>query len=248
MSPKRRTTAKPISRRDALQQDPRILIFDVDGVLIDVRNTFWLSALQTVREITGKRATWAELYAWKSKPENNDDWRMVSNWVSAMGHEVSYEQARDAFQKYYWGENGRPGNVLKEKLLVTPKQFLKWAARRELNLFTGRTRKEFSYTFERMPAASLFRNVVTMDDVKKKKPSPEGLFKILGKRDPRSALYLGDNVDDALAAQAANVPFFAIVPRSSFEYRNRASHFRELGALAILNKVTDLDDWLKKNS
>jgi HAD superfamily phosphatase len=241
---KKLAAAKNKRLRPATQCNPKILIFDVDGVLVDVRNTFWLSALQTVREITGKRATWAELYSWKSKPENNDDWRMVSNWVSSLGHQVSYEQARDAFQKYYWGENGKPGNVLKEKLLVTPEQFSKWASRYELNLFTGRTRQEFSYTFERMPAANLFRTIVTMDDVKQKKPSPEGLLKILGKRDAKSALYLGDNVDDALAAQAAGVPFLAIVPRASFDYRNRVSHFRKLGALAVLHRVTDLNSWL----
>ena len=213
-------------------------------MLIDVRNTFWLSALQTVSEITGKRATWSELYKWKSKPENNDDWRMVSNWASSLGYPVSYEQARDAFQKYYWGENGKPGNVIKEKLLVSPKQFLKWASRYELNLFTGRTRKEFSYTFDRMPSAKLFKTVMTMDDVKQKKPSPEGLWKILGRRDPKSALYLGDNVDDALAAQAAGVPFLAIVPRNSFDYRARVAHFRNLGALGVLQRVTDLNLWL----
>lgn len=246
MSAKTIAAAKRKSVRRAPQLNPEILIFDVDGVLIDVRETFWLSALQTVREITGKRATWAELYKWKSKPENNDDWRMVSNWVSSMGHQVSYEQARDAFQKYYWGENGEPGNVLKEKLLVSQKQFSEWASCRELNLFTGRTRKEFSYTFERMRAASLFRNVVTMDDVKEKKPSPEGLFRILGDRHPNSALYLGDNIDDALAAKAAGVPFLAIIPRGSFDFRNRSAQFRELGALAILNKAIDLNSWLTK--
>ncbi|GAC1622825.1 MAG: HAD hydrolase-like protein [Candidatus Acidiferrum sp.] len=231
-------------RRNAQRLDPKILIFDVDGVLVEVRETFWLSALQTVREITGKRATWAELYAWKSKPENNDDWRMVSNWVTSLGFDVSYEQARKAFQKYYWGENGKPGNVVKEKLLVTPKQFAQWASRFELNLFTGRTRQEFSYTFERMPAANLFRTIVTMDDVKRKKPFPEGLFKILGKRDPKTALYLGDNIDDALAAQAAGVPFMAVIPRRSFDYRNRAARFRELNALALLHRVTDVNFWL----
>ena len=244
MLQKKLVAAKHKPRRPATQFNPKILIFDVDGVLVDVRNTFWLSALQTVRGITGKRATWAELYSWKSKPENNDDWRMVSNWASSLGHQLSYVQARDAFQKYYWGENGKPGNVLKEKVLVTPKQFSKWASRYELNLFTGRTRQEFSYTFERLPAANLFRSIITMDDVKEKKPSPEGLLKILGKRDAKSALYLGDNIDDALAAQAAGVPFLAIVPRASFDYRSRVSHFRELGALAVLNRVTDLNSRL----
>jgi len=32
---------------------PEILIFDVDGVLVDVRGTYWRSALDTVRHLTG---------------------------------------------------------------------------------------------------------------------------------------------------------------------------------------------------
>src|SRR5207245_4245173 len=62
----------PAARKHPLTQ---ILIFDVDGVLVDVRGTYWRSALQTVRHISGKRVTYAELHRWKSKPGFNDDWR-----------------------------------------------------------------------------------------------------------------------------------------------------------------------------
>jgi phosphoglycolate phosphatase-like HAD superfamily hydrolase len=110
-----------------------------------------------------------------------------------------------------------------------------------LNLFTGRTREEFSYTFDRWPAAKYFRNVVTMNDVLRKKPYPDGLLKILGKRDSATALYIGDNVDDALSARDARVPFMAILPPGTFEYRKRAARFRELGALALLPRITALD-------
>ena len=69
----------PTSRlRKTLTPQPKILIFDVDGVLVDVRESFWRSALETVRYLTGKRATWAELYRWKNKPGNNDDWNSIA--------------------------------------------------------------------------------------------------------------------------------------------------------------------------
>ena len=220
---------------------PKILIFDVDGVLVDVRRSYWLSALETMRSLTGKRVSWSELHRWKSKPGNNDDWSLVSNWATALGRRTSYEEARDAFQQFYWGKDGKIGNVRREKLIVTPQQIEKWATRFELNLFTGRTREEFSYTFDRWAAAKHFRTVVTMNDVARKKPYPDGLLKILGERDPATALYVGDNVDDALSARDARVPFMAILPPGTFEYRKRATRFRELGALALLPRVTALD-------
>jgi len=231
--------------RKRLERIPEILIFDVDGVLVDVRESFWRSALETMRFLTGKRVTWAELYKWKNKPGNNDDWNMVSNWATALGRPTSYEEARDAFQKFYWDYDGRPGNVRREKILVTAKQVEQWARRFELNLFTGRTRKEFSYTFERWPGSRHFRTVVTMDDVARKKPHPDGLLKILGGREPGTALYVGDNVDDGLAAQAAGVPFMAILPAGAHGYRQRAAKFRELGALGLLPRATAINTWLK---
>ncbi len=199
--------------RERLEPTPEILIFDVDGVLVDVRESFWRSALETMRFLTGKRVTWAELYKWKNKPGNNDDWRMVSNWATALGRPTTYEEARDAFQKFYWDCDGRPGNVRREKMLVMPKQVEQWA--------------------------------VTMDDVARKKPYPDGLLKILGGRDPGTALYVGDNVDDGLAAQAAGVRFMAILRARAYGYRERAVQFRELGAVALLPRATSLRAWLK---
>ena len=196
-----------------------ILIFDVDGVLVDVRQTYWRSALETVRYITGKRVTYTELHRWKSKPGFNDE-------------------------KFYWGSDGKPGNVRNEKLMVTPRQIEKWAQRYELNLFTGRTRQEFSFTFDRWPAAKYFRTIITMEDAKRK-PHPEGLQKILGERDPATALYVGDNIDDALAARAAGVPFMAIIAPGEHGYRQRAARFRELGAIALLPRVAELFRKLK---
>lgn len=231
-------------RRKKLSTVPKILIFDVDGVLIDVRGSYWLSGLETMRFLTGKRVTWAQLHKWKSKPGNNDDWSMVSNWATALGRPTSYEEAREAFQQFYWGKNGRPGNVRKEKLLVSARQLESWARRFELDLFTGRTRREFSHTFDRWPGTKHFRAIVTMDDVKRKKPFPDGLLKILGRRDPATALYVGDNIDDALAARDAQVPFMAILPPATPGYRKLGVRFHELGALALLPDIAALNQWL----
>jgi len=212
----------------------------VDGVLVDVRGTYWRSALETVRYLTGKRVIYAELHKWKSKPGFNDDWSMVAAWVTSLGKPISYEEARYAFEKFYWGSDGKPGNVRNEKILVSPRQIEKWARRFELNLFTGRTRQEFSYTFEQWPGTNFFRTIITMDDAPKK-PHPEGLQRILGGRDPGTALYLGDNIDDALAAREAGVPFLAIIAPGEHGYRERAAKFRELGALALLRRAKELD-------
>jgi phosphoglycolate phosphatase-like HAD superfamily hydrolase len=86
-----------------------------------------------------------------------------------------------------------------------------------------------------------------MDDIANLKPHPDGLLRILNGRNPARALYLGDNIDDALASQRANVPFLGVLPRNSGARRMRGHILRELGALAILHDATELDAWLARN-
>ncbi len=112
MPKKKKTSAarKGAKRKSkTLRTQPQILIFDVDGVLVDVRGTYWRSALETVRYLTGKQVTYAELHKWKSKPGFNDDWSMVAAWVTALGKPLSYEEARSAFERFYGRSKNGPG-------------------------------------------------------------------------------------------------------------------------------------------
>ena len=220
---------------------PKLVIFDVDGVLVDVHGSYHRSILDTVKHFTGRRFTYADIQQWKSRSGYNDDWRLSTDWINSLGKSVQYEQVKRAFQKIYWGTNGTRGNVWRERWLVPPRLLERWSGRAELALFTGRTRRELRHTLEGTDASDIFRRSVTMDDVKKGKPDPEGLRLLLNGTPRREALYLGDNVDDALSAKRARVPFLGVLPHGSEAHQARASRLRELGALEILHSVRDLE-------
>jgi len=220
---------------------PKLVIFDVDGVLVDVRGSFHKSIIDTVHFFAGRRVTYAEIHEWKNRSGYNDDWRLSTDWVASLGEAVPYETVKAQFQKFYWGTKARPGNVSKEKWLVTHKRLGRWAERAELALFTGRTRHELNHTLQGTDAKRIFRRAVTMDDVKKGKPDPEGLRLLLNGAPPREALYLGDNIDDALSAKRARVPFLGVLPHGSKAHSARAARLRELGAIEILHSVRDLE-------
>jgi HAD superfamily phosphatase len=220
---------------------PKLIIFDVDGVLVDVRGSFHKSILDTVHFFTGRRPTYAEIHEWKNRSGYNDDWRLTTDWIASLGSAVPYEEVKARFQKFYWGTKTRPGNVSRERWLITEKRLERWSRRAELALFTGRTRRELRFTLDGTQSKILFRRSVTMDDVIKGKPDPEGLHQLLDGTAPGNALYLGDNVDDALSAQRARVPFLGVLRHGSEAHRARAARLRELGALQILDSVRDLE-------
>jgi HAD superfamily phosphatase len=220
---------------------PKLVIFDVDSVLVDVHGSFHKSIVDTIHFFTGQRVRYDEIHEWKNRSGYNDDWRLTTDWVASLGEAVPYAVVKKRFQKFYWGTKAQPGNVSRERWLVTHARLERWSRRAELALFTGRTRRELHHTLAGTVAKGIFRRVVTMDDVTKGKPDPEGLRLLLNGSAPREALYLGDNIDDALSAKRARVPFLGILPHGSEANRVRAAKLRELGALAILHSVRDLE-------
>jgi HAD superfamily hydrolase (TIGR01548 family) len=243
-SPRRRKSST-LSRGPFAKSYPSIIIFDVDGVLVDTRGSFQLTTLQTVRFFTKKRVTLRELHAWKNRPGFNDDWKLSTAWVNDLGADFAYDEIKKKFQQIYWGE-GSQGNVRKEKWLLRKSTLARLAKQSELAVFTGRTWQELNYTLDRNDIRRFFKTIVTVEGVANPKPAPDGLLKILHGRAPTDALYVGDNIDDALAAQFAQVPFLAILPKTGEERRQRSTRLREIGALAILNDISELESWLRQ--
>ncbi len=226
-----------------VKRKAELVIFDVDGVLVDVRESFHRTTVQTVRHFTGLRVSRAEIHPWKNRSGYNDDWKLTTDWIRSLGERVSYEEVKRQYQRFFWGADG-DGNVARERWLLPRARLRRWAERAELAIFTGRTRRELQHTLARFGVEEYFRRIVTHDDVERSKPAPEGLLRILDGRDPASAVYAGDNVDDALAARRCGIAFVGVLPRNSEARRLRAARLRQLGAQTILGHVAELEKWL----
>jgi HAD superfamily hydrolase (TIGR01548 family) len=235
--------SKTPARKNKAQ--PEVIIFDVDGVLVDVRGSFHATVLETVRFFTKKRVTRAELHRWKNRSGFNDDWKLSTAWVQSLGGKFEFDEVKRKFVELYWGKNGK-GNVAREKWLLPRAALRRLASRAELALFTGRVHAEADYTLDRCRVREFFHSIVTVEDVTRPKPDPEGLLKILRGRDPAKALYLGDNVDDAIASQAARISYLGILPRNSAARRARCALLTKHGAMAILGDVGELEAWLAR--
>jgi len=229
-----------------MAQELSVIIFDVDGVLVDTRRSFQRTTLETVRLLTSKRVTLSQLHRWKNRPGFNDDWKLSHAWVNQLGRNIEYEEVKRLFVEIYWGKNGKDGNVRGEKWLLPPAALKRLAMIAPLAIFTGRVNRELAYSLDRWKVRECFERIITVEDVSKTKPDPEGLLKIVAGRNPGRAIYVGDNIDDAAAAKAAKIPFVGVLPRRSAERRHRGTRLKELGALTILGEIRELGSWLKK--
>ena len=228
-----------------MPSQPPIIIFDVDGVLVDVRGSYHRTVLETVKFFTGRQVTPAELHAWKNKPGFNDDWKLSTAWVQSLGGSFEYGEIKRKFIEIYWGNDGG-GNVARERWLLPRAALRRLGKKSELAIFTGRDRRELDHTLERCQTRQFFRRIVTMEDVRNPKPDPEGLLKILNGRNPSSAIYVGDNVDDAIAARSAGVPFVGILFGQGEDRRQRGVLLRKLGATVVLADISKLESWLAR--
>jgi HAD superfamily phosphatase len=226
---------------------PRIIIFDVDGVLVDVSESFHRTLIETVLHFTGKRVKRAEIHEWKNRSGFNDDWTLSTAWVRSLGFNHTYDEVKAKFVEIYWGKD-RPGNAGRERWLLPKRELQRLAKRAELALFTGRVERELDFTMKRAGVRSVFKKIITVEKVSRPKPDPEGLLAILEGRDPSTAIYIGDNIDDARASKAAGVPFIGILAYRSHARKQRARSLEELGALTILGSIRQLDGWLSKHT
>lgn len=90
-------------------------------------------------------------------------------------------------------------------------------------------------------AEDLIDVIVGGDDVSREKPDPEGLLKALGSlgTDKRDALYVGDSIVDAKAAQSAGVDFAAVLTGTTTDFSGYDNVF-------VGNSVREVFDFVIK--
>jgi HAD superfamily hydrolase (TIGR01548 family) len=220
-----------------------LIIFDMDGVLVDVTGSYHRTILETVRHFTGKAVTRHGIARFKTLPGYNDDWKLTHHWIRALGGRAPYREVVRHFQRLYRGRNFR-GYISSERWLLDRHRLRRIARRADLAVFTGRPRREAVHTLELFGVRAHFGRIVGMEDVRRGKPHPEGLIRLANHRLLESVIYVGDTADDALAARRAGIRFIGVLDAEAPRRRLRAREMRRLGAAALLDTVNRIEGWL----
>jgi len=214
---------------------PEIIVFDMDGVLVDVRESYRETIVRTVEHFTGKTIPLRLIQDFKNQGGWNNDWELSQRLCADHGVTVEY----DAIVAYFNHLFLEQGLIHRERWLPRPGLIEELAGRYTLAIFTGRNTLELGITLDREGCRHHFLTV-TSDDVTRFKPDPEGLRKIMATHPGKELLYLGDTVDDARSSRAAGVPFIGIAGRDT----ELATLLKKEGAVAVLDEINELEGLL----
>ena len=217
-----------------------LIVFDMDGVLAEVTESYREAIVQTVEHFSGKRIARDLIQDYKNQGGWNNDWALSQKIAADLGVDVAYNTVVDYFNEIFIGKND-DGLIQREQWFPMPGLLERLRERFGLAIFTGRLQYEAEITLKRFAPDFSFDPLLCAEHVTKSKPDPEGLLAIQRRHPDRKLWYVGDTVDDARSAHAAGVPFIGIAARNHSRRDEILRLFQEEKAIAILENVNELE-------
>ncbi len=222
----------------------RMLVFDMDGVLVDPARTFRRALIETVRHFCGREMSQADIASIKNRGGYNDDSDIAMRVIREAGMAADERQIRDFGRELYWGSDGE-GYIRDERWLAGSGTLERLAAEQRLGIFTGRGMRSTQYTLRRFCPQIPFDPIITHEQVEKRKPAPDGLLRIAAAVPGAEIVFVGDNIDDCRAALGAGVRFVGIASPGMPRHEETRRLFEGLGAEAVLDSVNELEGLLQ---
>ena len=216
------------------------ILFDMDGVLVDVSQSYHYAIKKTAEFFTGEEIQFSEIIEYKNKGGFNNDWECSHAIISGHNKDVFLWEVIDKFQELYLGKNF-DGLILNETWLLKQDVLETLYHKFKLGIVTGRPKDEAEFVLERYDTSDFFQVLITLDDTPpgKRKPEPFGINKALKKLNAKSAIYLGDSIDDMKAASSANIIPVGILT-SETQHAKQIDLLKKWGAREVLNSVNDV--------
>lgn len=181
------------------------LIFDMDGVLVDVSKSYRQAIKKTSEFFLKREVNMSEVTFIKGKVGMNNDWDATYALINNKAFD--YEDVKAIFQKLYLGDEKGNGLINNETLLIT-KNNLEELKRnfKKIGIATGRPKDEALYVINKFNLQEIFDVVITKEDTQKEKPYPDPIIKAINNLNAINSVYIGDSPSDVVAAKAAGIP------------------------------------------
>lgn len=212
----------------------KALIFDMDGVLVDVSQSYRMTIKKTAEYFIGEEISKDEVQKLKNQGGFNDDVDLTEALISMRGLMFDRNKLLRKFDENY--------GQLKDKeiWLLDLETLRKMYLRYKMGIVTGRPRKDAEYALKKANAEKFFEVVIAMEDVPKNKRKPDayGLNLAIARLGATKVYYFGDNIDDMkMAVGAGAIPIGVLPPGIN---RDLKSLLIENGARTVLEDINNL--------
>lgn len=235
-----------------------LVIFDIDGVVRDVSQSYRRAIADTVEHYTkgAYRPTMGDMDSLKAEGVWNNDWKvsqeLIKRWDESIP--VDYDELVAFFQLKYRGENF-DGYITHEPLLLTPDYLAQLTAKNfGIGFFSGAMRGSAEYVLKKR--LGLENPVLVAMEDAPEKPDPTGLFAAIAQLETSNAdqlpvAYVGDTAADmrVITNAVEQEPFrqwraIGIIPPHAQTGDDKeyiyTSNLQDVGADIVLPGVTEL--------
>ena len=209
----------------------KVVIFDLDGTLIDTNDLIIDAFYHVINELLGRSPTEEELnYVYGKTLDEQMEFFSVEE-----SHKLV--EAYKSFYRAHMDERTHLFEGIKDLLDELAKIDIKMAT------VTNKGSRGVQHAFDKFGIGKYFDATISADDVSNGKPDPEGIFAVLNRLgvEAEEALFVGDSLNDISAAKKAGV-LSVLVGWTLFH----EDHYSEFGADFIINKPTELLNLIKK--
>lgn len=218
----------------------KAILFDMDGVLVDVSRSYRQAIVKTVQVLSGIEISTEAIGQYKNRGGLNNDWDLTAEILADLGKTTARRTIISVFQKFYAGNHF--DGLIRQEHWLAPEPLLRKICRiYKTGIVTGRPRAEAHFVLKRFKQEDFFPVVVTMEDlpIDKGKPDPAGIRLALKLLEVRGGWYIGDTIDDMAAAQAAG-----LIPVGIAHLPEQICLLKENGARHVLPQVNRLPEIL----
>ncbi len=172
----------------------KAIIFDVDGVIVDVRESYHYAIKETAELFLGREVPLSAVKEIKFSKSINNDWDATYEVIKEFGGEADYDELVERFTEIY--------NRLKDReKQILPAELFRELKEKEvpLGIVTGRPKEDLEFVLERFGLRDLFDVTVDEDDVGNRdlrKPHPYPLHLCMELLGAEEGVYVGDNNAD----------------------------------------------------
>ncbi len=221
-----------------------LLVFDLDGVVFDVSNSYRFAIQKTYEYFANCECTPEEMQEAKNRGGLSNDWDLTKYLLDKKGIKADYSKLVEIFQDIFYNpdKEGKKGAIDNEEVVLTAEFFNELSKKYDLAVFTGRPREEAFYSLKKYGLDKYFQYFVCLEDVPegKSKPAPDGLLKIKKACYYNDICFFGDTVDDIKSGADANVKVYGIIPPNAANINETIKSLTKFGACGVIKKAEDI--------